>query len=169
MGSNPLARLVEKHLSFEVQCRGHCASPSHMILLAAEEDRVIGAYCCPNGYVSRVLHFGFGDNTAQFHEFLSTQLDSKIVAGRDLRVASRHGWELGEGAAAEIEELARRHQFPLRQVYWVRYPKSEEEKAKGVFLCSDSSSRYGCGRLFTQMLTDNARLCPNCRRQLNQR
>jgi hypothetical protein len=169
MDNSPLAKLVQKYLSFKVQCRGHCTSPSHMILLAAEEDKVIGAYCCPNGYVSRVLHFGFGDNTAQFHEFLSSQLDSTIVTGKDLRVASRHGWELGEEAAAEIGELARHHQLPLRQVYWVRYPQSEEEKAKGVFLCSDSSSSAGCGRLFTQMLTDNTRLCPKCKRQVNKR
>jgi hypothetical protein len=121
-----------------------------MILLAADDDKVVGAYCCPNGYVSRIVHFGFGDNTDQFRGFLSSQLGSKVVTGKDLRVASRYGWELGEEAAADIEELVRQHQLPLRQTYWVRYPKSEEEKARGVFLCSDSSPRGGCGRLFTQ-------------------
>ena len=168
MNNRHLVELVQKHLSFEVQCRGHCESPSNMILLAAEKDKVIGAYCCPNGYVSRIVYFGFGDNTAQFHAFLSSQLGSKTVTVKDLRVASRHGWELGEGASADFEELAQQHQSPLRQLYWVRYPKSEEEKAKGVFLCSDPTSRGGCGRLFTQMLTDHARLCPNCRREHNQ-
>jgi hypothetical protein len=138
-----------------------------MILLAADDDKVVGAYCCPNGYVSRIVYFGFGDNTDQFRGFLSSQLGSKVVTGKDLRVASRYGWELGEEAAADIEELARQHQLPLRQTYWVRYPKSEEEKAQGVFLCSDSSPRGGCGRLFTQKLTDSTRLCPNCRRQVN--
>jgi len=164
MSNESLARLVERHLVFDVPCRGHCNAPASFRFLSIEENEVVVAYCCPEGFVSRVICFSVEGDLDWFYTFLSSQLGSGIVQRRDLRVATRHGWELGEEAAKEFEKLAREWQRPMvKEVYWTRYPRTDEDKGKGVFLCSDPERGKGCGRLFVQEITSKARLCSQCR------
>jgi len=159
-----LAGLVERHLDFNVTCRGHCAAPASLRLLPIERDEVVGAYCCPGGFVSRVVYFSLTPDLEWFYVFLSGQLGSEMVERRDLRTATRHGWELGEEAAKEFERLAREWRKPVvKEVYWTRYPRTEAEKSRGVFLCSDPEHGRGCGRLFVQEVMSKVKLCPRCR------
>jgi hypothetical protein len=164
MSHESLARLVERHLVFDVTCRGHCSRPASFKSLSEEQGKVVGAYLCPEGFVSRVVYFGLTPDLEWFHRFLSGQLGGEMVQRRDLRVASRHGWELGEGAAEEFGRLAREGQRPVvKEVYWTRYPRTDADKRRGVFLCSDPKRGRGCGRLFVQEVTSKAKLCPQCR------
>ncbi len=161
MSRESLAKFVEGHLAFAIACRGHCDAPAFFRLLSTESSHVVGAYLCPDGFVSRIVCFSFEDNLDWFYAFLSNQLGSGIVQRRDLRVATRHGWELGEEAADELEELTKGRKV-VKEVYWTRYPRTEAEKGRGVFLCSDPERGRGCGRLFVQEVTSKEKLCSQC-------
>jgi len=163
MSRETLARLVERYLVFDVRCRGHCDAPASFRFLSTEEG-VVGAYCCPDGFVSRVIYFSIEPDLDWFYALLSRQLGSGMVQRRDLRVATRHGWELGEDAVDEFEGLAREGKRPVvKEVYWIRYPRTDVERSGGVFLCSDPESDRGCGRLFVQEVASKAKICPQCR------
>ena len=77
-------------------------------------------------------------------------------------MASRHGWELGEDAqeilGARLGEGAK-----ITEVYWTRYPKSEEEKQQAVSLCIGDGSKTGCMKLFIHDRKSVERLCPSCK------
>ena len=161
---NSLSNFVERYMVYKVQCRGHCEATTSFRLLNVENNRVVGAYCCPSGFVSRVIYFGAEPDTNFFHSFLSNQLGNEIVQRRDLRLATRYGWELGEGAEKELKELSYEWRRPMiEEVYWIRYPKSDAEKSRGIFLCQDPDSGKGCGKLFIQEITSKMRLCSSCR------
>ena len=124
----------------------------------------MGAYLCSGGFVSRVMYFSLEPNLGWFYSFLSGQIGRGMVKRRDLRVATRHGWELGEEAAVELGELASQWRKPaVAEVYWTYYPKTDAEKSKGIFLCSKPEHGSGCGKLFAQEVTSKNRLCPRCR------
>jgi hypothetical protein len=159
-----LVTFVEKYLVYNVQCRGHCEATASFRLLNTEHNRVVGAYCCPSGFASRVVYFGAGPDTNWFYSYLTDQLGKEIVQRRDLRVATRYGWELGEGAEKELKEPTHGRRRPvIGEIYWTRYPKSDAEKNRGIFLCQDPDSGKGCGKLFIQEITSKTRLCSSCR------
>jgi hypothetical protein len=124
-------------------------------------NNVIGAYVCPGGYVSRVVYFSVNTDVTQFKSFLYSQVGEKIVADRDIRPATRHGWELGSDAMAEMGEVSTTG--TIKEVYWTLYPKTDNEKNRGVFVCSHSEKGKGCNRLFVQDKKSTNRLCPNCK------
>lgn len=163
MENDSFTTLVNKFLIFEVQCR-HCESPTSFQTLLQEHDKIIGAYCCQRGFVSRVIYFSPKIDLDWFHNFLIDQLGKEIVERHDLRVASRYGWELDKESTKYIEQFtSKQKNFVIGEVYWSRYPKSEVEKKIGVFLCSDSLHRKGCRRLFIQNIISDEKLCPQCR------
>ena len=129
----------------------------------ATPDRVVGGYICPGGSVSRVVYFSLEPDLNWFYTFLSGQLGKELVEQRDLRTATRHGWELDEDAAAEFACLTPTLPIHLiKEVYWVHHPKDDVEKTKGVFLCSDQRQGRGCGRLFVQEIASGNKLCSMC-------
>ncbi len=158
---SPLQEFVETYLRFEGICRRHCDAPTAFVSLSSEENHLVGAYVCPTGYVSRVIYFSESPDLPWFRRFLTSQVGEEIVSDRDLRPATRHGWELGKDAAAAIGAVSP-HQR-LREVYWTIYPRTETAKSRGVFLCSDTEGRRGCRTLFVQDLTATTTLCPRCR------
>ena len=162
-GDNPLDDFVERHLAFKVECRRHCDEPASFRVLLTEQKGIVGVYNCPSGFVSRVVYFSLEPDLDWFYAFLSGQLGKKMVEKRDLRTATRYGWELNEEAAEDLVGLTIQLRKPvIREVYWVHHPKNDAEKNRGVFLCSDPAQGRGCRRLFVQEVTSRNRLCPKC-------
>lgn len=160
-----LNSFVEKYLTFKGLCYRHCNKASHFVNMLMEEDRVVGVYACRDGYVSRVVYFDLKPDVNWFRSFLSHRLGEEAVRVRDIRVATRYGWELGEDASEEIATLlpAAGSAPSIKEVYWTPYPQSEAEKIRGVFLCSNFGKSQPCRGLFTQEVTAQSRLCPSCR------
>jgi len=154
---------VERYLVFPVRCR-HCDAPASFRFLPTDRGEVVGVYYCPDGFVSRAIHFSLEPDLEWFYDFLSGQVGRDAVERRDLRVATRHGWELGRGATDDLARISLRADNPvIREVYWTRYPKSDAERSRGIFLCSDPEHDKGCEKLFMQEITSKIRLCPECR------
>ncbi|HXX87674.1 MAG TPA: hypothetical protein VEH86_04420 [Candidatus Acidoferrum sp.] len=155
-----LEEFVEKYLKFQGQCK-HCDEPSSLVLLQSDPKNIIGAYVCPNRYVSRVVYFSVNPDIKLLKAFLYSQVGKQIVADRDIRPATRHGWELGSDALAEIGKVS--PNGVIKEVYWTVYPKTEDERNMGIFLCSHSEKGSRIGRLFIQDKKSRNTLCPKCK------
>jgi len=105
------------------------------------------------------VYFAAKPDAYWFIDFLRNQLTEKWVKSGDIRSATRHGWELGGNAESEISQIATSGK--ITQYYWTFYPKTNEEKLNGTFLCP--KEKGGCGRLFTKLNTEDSRLCANCK------
>lgn len=157
--SRQLVQFVNSRLiANDAKCYGHCSEDSKFISLIEEEDKVVGAYICPSNYVSRVVHFSKKKDLEWFEELLKERAGSDVVKTKDIRLATRHGWELGGKAEEEIRQI-NPEQRVILEYYWSKRPKKEEKV--GTFLCSTAGG--GCGRFFTQDLDSKEVLCENCR------
>ena len=147
--------VVDRYLVVkDAKCYRHCQDPANFVPMKTDRDEVIGAYVCPGRYVSRVVYFSLAPDREWFEKYLEEQV-GELVRSRDIRVATRHGWELGGNAETEIKEIA---PDGIKQLYWTLYPTSEKEKTSGAFLCANGD------RLFVKSFSDDAKLCPDCRR-----
>lgn len=153
---------VQKYLAYTGKCYRHCDRPTTLRVISQNSEHVLGAYTCPDGVVSHVVYLSPRPNVAWFEDTLSDQLGKQNVEGRDVRLASRHGWELGEGAREElVRELG--DAGSITEVYWRRYPQSDEQKQMLVSMCIGNGIKPGCLRLFMQSEKSGERLCPACR------
>lgn len=118
---------------------------------------VVGAYVCPANYVSRVVYFAEDPNPDWFEKFLIDQVGDRLRK-KDIRMATRHGWELGGSAEDEILEISPSH--TIKEYYWTFYAGSEDDKESGTFLCQKREG--GCGQLFNKLVSSESRLCPAC-------
>jgi hypothetical protein len=137
----------------DTKCYRHCHSGAKFVALKADRPGIIGGYFCPGNYASRVVYFSLHPDRDWFEKFLVDQVGER-VRSRDIRYATRHGWELGGDAETEIKEIST---DGITQLYWTAYPASEEEKSSGAFRCEN------CGRLFVKTFSDKSKLCPDCR------
>jgi len=55
---------------------------------------------------------------------------------------------LGSDAMAEIGEVS--PTGTVKEVYWTVYPETENERNRGVFVCSYPEKGKGCNRLFVR-------------------
>jgi hypothetical protein len=156
-----LQEFVETYLSFKGRCRRHCDDSTSFVPIISDKEKVVGAYVCPSAYVTRVIYFSVNPDIDWFRGFLTAQVGEEIVNDRDIRPATRHGWELGNDAVAEIDKVTPKH--IVREVYWTIYPRTEEAKSRGVFLCSSPEVDKGCHKLFIQDIKSTNTLCPKCR------
>jgi hypothetical protein len=140
------------------KCFKHCERPASFVSLLQTDSSLIGAYVCPENFVSRVVYFAESPDPEAFQKFLSDQLGSSWIRQSDIRTATRHGWELGGRAEEEIKQVSKSGM--IKQYYWTFYAANESEKKLGTFLCP--RERGGCGRLFTKLISDKSKLCPNC-------
>ena len=133
-----------------------------MKVLSQSSDSLVGAYVCPDGFVSQVVYFSTNADREWFHNMLREQVGDEAVNERDIRVATRHGWELGEGA-----EHAFKSSFGgggvMQETYWTRYPQTDEQKQQAVSLCVGDGTKAGCMRLFVHNRNTMERLCPSCK------
>jgi predicted Zn-ribbon and HTH transcriptional regulator len=157
----PLKEFVETSLSFKGRCRRHCDSPTSLVPVWSDAENLVGAYVCPSAYVSRVIYFSVKPDIDRFRGFLTTQVGEEIVNDRDIRPATRHGWELRNDAVAEICEVSPNSR--VQEIYWTIYPRTEIAKRRGIFLCSGPEDDRGCHKLFIQDITSTNTLCPKCR------
>jgi hypothetical protein len=155
-----LKDFVYSYLSFTGQCRKHCDNSTTLIELWSDPTNMVGASVCPGGYVSRVIHFSMHSNTTWFKNFLSNQGVEDVLNNRDLRLATRYGWELEHDLSTTIRHIS--HSGGVREIYWTTYPKTEEEKRRGMFLCSNIQKGKKCQQLFIQNINSPNRLCPKC-------
>lgn len=118
---------------------------------------------CRSGYVSMVVCFSVYPDVTLLKDFLFSQVGEEIVTNRDIRQATRHGWELRSDAVAEIGEVS--PTGVIKEVYWAAYPKTEDERRLGIFICSDTEKGRGWNRLFVQDKKSRNRLCPKCKLQ----
>ena len=131
-----------------------------------EEERIVGAYLCSGGYVSRIVYFARRLDLAWFKEFLGRNIVAAPIRDRDIRVATRHPWDtlgdlvaVNEGGPSSrgVDAEAVLGPVVAREAYWsIRRVRSSEE-AVGAFVC-----QY-CRRLFLQGLRGQEKYCPECR------
>ena len=144
----------------EAKCYRHCQKQTRFVSLLQEGSSLVGGYVCPDNYVSRVVYFADEPDAEWFEQFLERQVGNKRLRSKDIRYATRHGWELGGNGEKEIALVAPVTKS-LKQYYWTFYPKNDEEKKDGTFLCPEEEG--GCGSLFTKSISDGTKLCPKCR------
>ena len=157
---NTLKNIVETSLTFSSQCRRHCTQPTTLIELWSKTTKIIIAYVCPDRYVSRVIAFSLEPSTTWFRNFLSSQGIDEILNARDLRLASRHGWELEPDIVHTLKHIS--PTGVIYEIYWTIYPKTDEDRQLGLFLCSNHEQNNGCKRLFVQNIHSPRRCCPQC-------
>jgi hypothetical protein len=162
-GVDWLPKFIEQHLTFKGKCFRHCDRPTSMKVILQDPKRVIGAYVCSDGFVSQVVYFSQKPNLKWFSDTIVKQVGSEIFTANDVRVATRHGWELGGGAVETLEAQLGANPS-VTEVYWTRYPRTEAQKQITVSLCTGDVSRPGCLRLFAHDRNKIERLCPACRR-----
>ena len=155
-----LKEFVHEYLSFRGRCRRHCDKSTSLIELWYDTINMVGAYVCPSGYVSRVIYFSRDPDIQWFKQFLSTQAGGEMLNDRDLRPATRHGWELGSDV---ITNNTTTSSSVVSEVYWTTYPKTDKERRRGLFLCSEPQKEKGCKILFVQDISSSHRLCQKCR------
>lgn len=143
----------------DAKCYRHCQAPTKFVPISRSDSSLVGAYVCPQSYVSRVVYFADNPDAKWFERFLTDQLGTSRAKTKDIRKATRHGWELGGGAEEKIRNVSENGR--LVQYYWTFYPKSDEEKQNGTFLCSKEAG--GCGQLYVKPNEDNSKLCQKCR------
>jgi hypothetical protein len=131
--------------------------------LLQEPTRVLGAYVCPDGFVSQVVYFSQKPNLKWFSDVIVSQVGEENFTGNDIRVATRHGWELG-GEATKTLEAQLGANPSITEAYWTRYPKTDAQKQMAISLCTGDSSRAGCLRLFAHDRSKAESFCPTCRR-----
>ncbi len=161
-----LIDFARKYLIYDgVKCGRHCERSVRFVELPIKhsgDDEIAGAYVDPGDYVSRVVYFSLSPDHQWFRGFLREQLGERLK-DKDLRFATRHGWELGREAEAEAQALlAKGNAKGITEYYWTFYPRSEEEKKRGTYFCS--KEKGGCGkRLFVS--DDPNSLCESCGRK----
>jgi hypothetical protein len=134
-----------------------------MKLISEDSTHVLGAYICPDGFVSQVVYFGQKPDLNWFNSIIAGQVGPENFTTNDVRVATRHGWELG-GNAAETLKTQLGPNASLTQVYWTRYARTDAQKQIAISLCTGNDSRPGCLKLFAHEGRKVERFCPACRR-----
>jgi len=159
-----LPEFVRQHLSFKGKCR-HCDKPTSMKVIVEDSARVLGAYVCPDEFVSQVVYFSQKPDLKWFTELLTREVGPEHFTSNDVRVATRHGWELG-GNALETLEAKVGPNSTITEVYWTRYARTDAEKQIGISLCVGDGSRPGCLKLFAHDRNMVEKFCPACKSNL---
>jgi len=134
-----------------------------MKVMTKSSSQVIGAYTCPEGFVSQVVYFSQTPDLNWFNDTIAKQVGADNFTTNDVRVATRHGWELGAKADQNLKaELGSNPK--LTEVYWIRYARTDAQKKVAISLCIGDKSRTGCLKLFAHESEKAERFCPACRR-----
>ena len=159
---------VRAHLNFKGKCFRHCDRPTSMRLMVEDSARVLGAYICPDGFASQVVYFSQKPDLKWFTDMITSGVGQENFTTDDVRVASRHGWELG-GNALETLEAKAGTDSPIIEVYWTRYPRTDAAKQIAISLCIGDHSKLGCLKLFAHDRNTVERFCPACRSKVASR
>lgn len=150
LAKDELRKIVESILSANPKCNWHCGKDTRLRLYEID-SRLVGAYVCDEGYVSRLIEYTNHDDLEWFKGFVSGNLGNiGNVSDRDIRVATRYSWDLGlEGKYSGAV---------LKEIYWTQnYGKNLGSKVGyGLFVCSN------CGSFFTKKNDEPKRICGRC-------
>jgi len=159
--TDQLLSFVEKYLVVkDAKCSRHCDKQARFVSIRQSDTSLVGAYIRPHNYVSRVVYFSEKPDPNWFQEFLVDQIGKDSIRSRDIRKATRHGWELGGEAEKEISIISK--SGGICQYYWTPYPQTDREKEYGIFICAKLEG--GCGKFYSKLKSDESKLCPNCGR-----
>ncbi len=151
-----LSKIVHERLIVQAKCYRHCDRDASFHELDSGGKGVVGLYVCPSGYVSRVIYFDQEPDIEWYKGFLRAKISGMRVEGKDLRIATRHPWDLGLKEAEVAIGEGSLAPYVLREVYWSP-PRTEKSGLPvGAFLCSR------CDRIFAQDIKSTNRLCPSC-------
>lgn len=158
-----LNTIVEKAFIFEPQCYQHCNSKASFTRFVDRDDAIMGAYICPENFVSRIVYFAAKPNLRWFKKELENIMTKRsILEERDIRIATRHQWEIDKSAIPTRKKLVQHTRpeglapYVVREVYWV-YPRQKMlDENEGAFRCSN------CGKIFVQPLATKNSVCENC-------
>jgi hypothetical protein len=159
--TDQLPSFIEKFLAVnDAKCSRHCDKKARFVPIRQSDTNLVGTYICPQNYVSRVVYFADNPDPKWFQEFLVGQFGKAEVRSRDIRKATRHGWELGGEAEKEISNVSKTRS--ICQYYWTSYPQTDREKENGIFVCAKEDG--GCGKFYSKLKSDESKLCPSCSR-----
>jgi len=133
-----------------------------MKVISQDSTRVLGAYACPDGFVSQVVYFTQKPDLNWFNGTISSQVGAENFTTNDVRVATRHGWELGGNARQSLADKLGPN-ASITEVYWTRYAKTDAQKQTAISLCTGDGSRLGCLKLFAHESGKTEKFCPACR------
>jgi hypothetical protein len=141
-------------------CYRHCTRALRGRTVTTRAPGWLVAYVCPGGAVSVVTYteWTHADPTPTLRRFARSHTSpASLVRRWDLRIARRHGPELG--AAAERRLARTRPARPLTTVYWRLYPfKKKDGSVHRLFACF----RHGRGnvRFFVAPADSESPHCP---------
>lgn len=146
----------------DARCAWHCDGPARGRPIASPLPGLWQVYACPSGVVSVVTYAEWGEpipfEPARAYLARHT-VPPSLVRRSDLRLASRHGPELGTTAE---RKLRRPGMPPLRVVYWRVYPfKARDGSDRRLFVCR--RPRHTEPVFYAAPPQDGARQCPVCR------
>ncbi len=145
------------------KCYRHCDGPVRSAVLRSRLPGRWAVRACPAGVVSVTSYTERtrSDPTAAVRAQLRRwTVPASLVRRFDLRIASRHGPELG--LAAERLLAGTRPARPVRTVYWRVYPfRGRDGRERRLFVCR---RRAHDGPVFYAGPADGSASCPVCRR-----
>ena len=147
------------------RCYRHCRQPVRGFALPSRLPGFWRVYACPRGAVSLTAYVErtARDPTREVREYLRQRaVPPALVTRHDLRLATRHGPELGRAA----ERILTRALPPrtLRVVYWRLYPfRGRDGVERRLFVCR----RHGAARpvFFVDSTHVSQARCPVCARR----
>ncbi|MBX8643736.1 MAG: hypothetical protein KIY12_03315, partial [Thermoplasmata archaeon] len=149
---------MEKHaeeairlkLSSDTACYGHCSGPARHYFLRRPD---IACFACGGGYISRIVMYGMGADAAALRQFIESISGGAIdVRDEDIRIATRHPWEMGLEGRSTGEKV-------MTEAYWnqnYRRGKSDDASRIALFRCT------ACGSPFTQRFDTASPRCGAC-------
>lgn len=140
-------KLVTEIFSEPSNCYGHCKEKTKPIF-KERNGSVLCFQACPGKYVSRVVFYnGSLEGLISYLKEVARGID---VSERDVRVATRYGWDLG---------LKGKNEKVMRVSYWTQNygaSKVSSETRPALFLCSR------CGSPFVKQFNSTTSICERC-------
>jgi len=151
------------------KCYRHCDRPIRTRHLASRLPGTWQVRACPSGVVSVTSYAEWTrrDPTRAVHAVLRRwAVPSSLVRAWDLRLATRHGPELGRSAERFL--AAARPKRVVRVVYWRVYPsRARDGTERRLFVCF--RRRHPGPVFFVAPPTAETWGCPRCARRPNAR
>jgi len=147
------------------RCYRHCDRPTRTRQPASRLSGRWQVRACPSGVVSVTVYAEWtrrDPTPAVLAQLRRWTVPASLVRAWDLRLATRHGPELGR--AAERFLTAHPPKRGVRVVYWRVYPfRGRDGKERRLFVCGRTAHRYPV--FFAAVSTDPAPKCPVCARR----
>jgi hypothetical protein len=140
---------VTETFSAPSNCYGHCKEQTNPVF-RKKDGSILCFQACPGRYVSRVIFYNA--DPEDLISYLKDAAKGIEIKERDVRVATRYGWDLGlKGTSGKV----------MRVSYWTQNygaSKVSNENRRALFLCSR------CESPFVKEFNSIASTCERCSR-----